>query len=114
MKRFLVALLVCFSGIAGAAPKHKPYWGYLVKIDRVWTNEHSVRVIEAHDELPKGQIPRRFIFMCNGDALSWSTPAIDGLYRTDVPKQDVWKCDNYMLCREQDPKCIMVCLSSVD
>jgi hypothetical protein len=111
MKRVCAAVML-FSAMAAAA-SHKPYWGYLVRIENVMTNPNGVVNISAHDELPAGKTVRHFSFNCNRAAASCAIPGVDQLYRTDVPKVGLYKCDNYMLCREGDVKCIPVCLDSV-
>jgi hypothetical protein len=110
MKRFLVALLVCFSGIAGAADPKKPYGGYVVKVTKSMVNAHKVRSISA---VEVSGVTRNFSFSCNETADSCSTPSLDDTYRLDVPSKRLYTCDNYMLCRVSDSHCINVCLDSV-
>jgi hypothetical protein len=108
-----IALFVMPAVAADSSPK-KPYWGRLVRVTMTMVNAHGVRSISAEDAFPgEGKPIRHFDFTCNKDDKSCTAPSLDELYRTDVPKIDIYKCDNYSLCRADDPNCILVCLGSV-
>src|ERR1700730_16696392 len=110
MKTFLVALLVCCSGIAGLSQevhRDKPYEYEDVRVSA--TSTHPDGTLEIHAQGLKP--PREFIFACQVSQGSCFAPRIKESYYLGTSTFSS-KCDGYRLCQRDSNPCITACLKS--